>query len=205
MSKSLNKRKANDKFVYSFRRFLLKFKYGKKINFGSNLRMIGSLPVLKLPRNGELTFGDNVILNSDFEGSNTSLTTKVKFVTGIDGTVKIGDNCDFNGTCIVAYSEIEIGNCCQFASSTLISDTDFHPVEPDERRNQMQGNPYSFDKVSKKKIKIGNNVWVGWGAIILKGVEIGDNSIIAAGAVITSNVPENSIAAGNPAVIVKKI
>ncbi len=205
MTKPVNKRLANDRILYRIRRAILKTKYGKKVAFGSNLRMHGSLPILKLPKEGKLVLGDNVILNSDTVNSNTSLTTRVKFVSGINGKITVGDNCDFNGTCIVAYDEIQIGDCCQFASSTLISDTDFHPVDPAERQNQMQGNPYSFEKVSKKKIEIGNNVWVGWGAIILKGVTIGDNSIIAAGAVVISDVPANSIAAGNPASVVKNI
>ena len=59
--------------------------------------------------------------------------------------------------------------------------------------------------VNKKKIKIGNNVWIGWGAIILKGVNIGENSIIAAGAVVVDDIPANSIAAGSPAIVVKSI
>jgi acetyltransferase-like isoleucine patch superfamily enzyme len=145
------------------------------------------------------------VLNSDFERSNTSLTTKVKFVTGITGKIIIGNNCDLNGTCFVSYDEIEIGNFCQFASSSIISDTDFHPVDPKSRLKQMKGESFSFDSVSKKKIKIGNNVWVGWGTVILKGVTIGENSIIAAGSVVVSDIPSNCIAAGNPAKPVKNI
>ena len=55
----------------------------------------------------------------------------------------------------------------------------------------------------KSKISIGNDVWIGAGAIILKGVEIGDHSIVAAGSVVTKSIPENAIVAGNPATIIK--
>ena len=55
----------------------------------------------------------------------------------------------------------------------------------------------------KSKISIGNDVWIGAGAIILKGVEIGDHSIVAAGSVVTKYIPENAIVAGNPATIIK--
>ncbi len=54
-------------------------------------------------------------------------------------------------------------------------------------------------------VRIGNNVWIGDGAIVGKGVTIGDNSIIGAGAVVTKDVPPDVIAAGNPAVVVKKL
>jgi len=53
-------------------------------------------------------------------------------------------------------------------------------------------------------VKIGDNVWIGMNAVILKGVTIGDNSVVAAGAVVTKSVPANTIVAGNPAVTVKK-
>lgn len=203
--KNKKTRYSNDKFIYKIRRFLLPILSKNKIVFGQNLKILGSLPIFKIPQNGQIILGDNVVLNSDFINSNTSLTTKVKFVTGFNGKIKIGNNCDLNGVCFVSYDELEIGDYCQFASSSIISDTDFHPIDPIFRLAQMKGEEFPFSSVNKKKIKIGNNVWVGWGAIILKGVTIGDNSIIAAGAVVVSNIPPNSIAAGNPAKVVKSI
>jgi acetyltransferase-like isoleucine patch superfamily enzyme len=201
----INSRFSNEKFLFKIKRQLFRFKFKQKIKFGNNLRILGGIPIVKIPKDGKIIIGDNVVLNSDFERSNTSLTTKVKFVTGITGKIIIGNNCDLNGTCFVSYDEIEIGNFCQFASSSIISDTDFHPVDPKSRLKQMKGESFSFDSVSKKKIKIGNNVWVGWGTVILKGVTIGENSIIAAGSVVVSDIPSNCIAAGNPAKPVKNI
>jgi acetyltransferase-like isoleucine patch superfamily enzyme len=180
-------------------------KHKDKFFYGRNLLILGDPPIIKAPKNGRIRVGKNVTLNSDFINSNTSLTTRVKFVTGYEGLIKIGNNCDLNGTCIVAYEEVEIGDYCQFASSSIISDTDFHPVDPIERKKQMERVPFSFDSVAKSKIKIGNNVWVGWGSIILKGVTIGDNSIVAAGAVVVKDVPSNVIVAGNPAKVIKQI
>ena len=56
-----------------------------------------------------------------------------------------------------------------------------------------------------KDVTIGNNVWIGSGAIILGGITIGDNSIIGAGAVVNKDIPEDSIAVGVPAKVIKKI
>lgn len=205
MSVHKSTRFSNDKLIYKVKRLLLKLVAHNKLSFGKNLRITGAMPLLKIPQNGKIVLGNNVVLNSDFKNSNTTLTTAVKLVTGYNGKIIIGNNCDLNGTCFVAYDELEIGDYCQFSSSTIISDTDFHPVNPDMRLAQMRGEKFPFESVGKKKIKIGNNVWVGWGAIILKGVTIGDNSIIAAGAVVVSDIPSNCIAAGNPAKVVKQI
>ena len=65
-------------------------------------------------------------------------------------------------------------------------------------------NGESKDYISKE-IKIGNNVWVGYNVIILKGVIIGENSVIGAGSVVVKDIPENCIAAGNPAKVIKKL
>jgi acetyltransferase-like isoleucine patch superfamily enzyme len=54
-----------------------------------------------------------------------------------------------------------------------------------------------------KEIIIDDNVWIGWGCIILKGIKIGDNTIIAAGSVVLKDIPANSLAAGNPAIVKK--
>lgn len=195
----------NRKLLTTLKFNLFKLKWRKQLDLGLNVKILGGLPIIKAPKAGKVFISDDVVLNSDFINTNTSLTTRVKFVTGINGIIKIGKACQLNGTCMVAYDEIEIGDYCQFASSTLISDTDFHPVDPEERRAQVKGHAFSFDSVNKKKITIGNNVWVGWGAIILKGVTIGDNSIVAAGAVVVRDVPENVVVAGNPAKVVKRI
>lgn len=203
MSRALRSRK--ERFLSCIKRSILKIKWGNKLVFGSEVQILGKMPIIKAPKNGKIIIGNKVVLNSDFINSNTSLTTAVKFVTGTNGIIRVGNNCDLNGTCMVAYDEIEIGNNCQFASSSIISDTDFHPVDKEARLAQMQGLPFSHDKVNKKKIKIGNNVWLGWGAIVLKGVHIGDNSIVAAGSVVVKNVPENVIVTGNPASPIKNI
>ncbi len=179
----------------------------KKVNHGSNIRILGKNAYFKLPKNGFVSLGNNVVLNSDEKNSNTALTTRCKFVTGYEGKIIIGDNCDLNGTCIVSYEEVSIGNHCQFASSSLISDTDFHPVDSEARLAQMNGDNFDFNLVNKAKISIGNNCWFGWGAVVLKGVTIGNNCIIGAGAIVISNstFPDNCLIAGNPAKIIKKI
>ncbi|ENU57530.1 Maltose O-acetyltransferase [Acinetobacter guillouiae MSP4-18] len=188
----------------SIKIFLLK-KLNKSHVFCENdVRILGQLPHFKLPRNGKVFLGNKVVLNSDFKKTNTALTYRCKFVTGYDGLIKIGNNTMLNGVCIVSYKKVVIGEECQIASSTIISDTDFHPVDPKLRSRQVKGESFPFDSVGKQEIKIGNNVWIGWNCTILKGVEIGDDSIVAAGSVVLAGkYPNGSLIAGNPAKVIK--
>ncbi|GGB60482.1 acyltransferase [Shewanella inventionis] len=177
-----------------------------KVTVSGQLKILGGIPYFKIPKNGEVIFGDNVVLNSDFKKSNTALTFRCKFITGYNGKIIVGKNTMFNGVCVVSYDEVIIGDNCQIASSTMIADTNFHPVEPFQRELQVSGKPFSLESVKHEKIFIGNNVWIGWNCTILKGVEIGENSIVAAGSVVTSGkYPSNCIIAGNPSKVVKLI
>ena len=104
--------------------------------------------------------------------------------------------------------EVKIGNYCMISNNVLIQDHNSHPVKKIERRKQLielQDKPTNVYESETKKITIGDDVWIGTDSTILKNVTIGNGSIIAARAVVTKNVPSNSIVAGNPAKIVKKI
>ena len=90
---------------------------------------------------------------------------------------------------------ITIGADCQIGPNVQLL-TPTHPVEPTPRRDKLE---------AARPIVIGDNVWIGGGAIVLPGVTIGDNSVIGAGAVVTRDVPANVVAVGNPARIIRSI
>lgn len=188
----------------SIKIFVLKKLNKNHVFLDGDVKILGQLPYFKLPKNGKVFLGNQVVLNSDFKNTNTALTYRCKFVTGYDGIIKIGKHTMLNGVCIVSYQKVEIGDECQIASSTIISDTDFHPVDPILRSKQVKGESFPFSSVGKKEIKIGNNVWIGWNCTILKGVQIGDHSIVAAGSVVLAgHYPNGSLIAGNPAKVIK--
>jgi acetyltransferase-like isoleucine patch superfamily enzyme len=189
--------------INSIKIFLIKLLFNK-VRIRNNVKVLGCLPHFKIPKNGRVIIGNNAVINSDFKNTNTALTYRCKFVTGYDGLITIGNNTMLNGVCVVSYDEVEIGNDCQIASSTMISDTDFHPVDPEIRRKQVHGEQFPFSSVGKKKIKIGNNVWIGWNCTILKGVQLGDDCIVAAGSIVLAgDYPAGSLLAGNPAKVIK--
>ena len=112
-----------------------------------------------------------------------------------EGRVELGDACLMSpGARISASDEVVLGNGCMMAHGSYITDSDWHGI---------------YDRVNRdstvKPVRLGDNVWLGDRATVLKGVTIGDNSIVAASSVVTKDVPANVIVAGNPAIVVREL
>lgn len=102
------------------------------------------------------------------------------------GKVIIGNNCFFNHDCsITSLKEITIGNDCIFGENVRIYDHNHQYKKCDM--------PFRKQGYEMAQVKIGNNCWIGSGAIILSGVTIGKNVVIAAGSIVTKNVSDNSM------------
>ncbi len=102
------------------------------------------------------------------------------------------------GGVICASQKIRIGNNVNIGANTSIVDSDFHPIDPSLRRTQPQ-------QANSFPIVIEDDVFIGMNCLILKGVTIGKGTVIGAGSVVSKNLPPFSIAAGNPAKVIKKI
>lgn len=114
--------------------------------------------------------------------------------------IAIGKDGGFSGTTIVAAMSVTIGDGCMMGAHAMVFDTDFHNIHSASRRYERA----NWELISAP-VRIGDNVFIGTGAIICKGVEIGDNSVIGAGSVVTKSIPANSIAAGNPCRVVGSV
>jgi len=112
--------------------------------------------------------------------------------------IHIGNRVGFSGVRIGCFKEITIGDDCVIGANVLITDSDWHPLDPDKRK-EFGSSP----AIKSIPVNIGNNVFIGVNSMILKGSEIGDNSIIGAGSVVSGVIPPNVIAAGNPCKVVK--
>jgi acetyltransferase-like isoleucine patch superfamily enzyme len=143
-------------------------------------------------------------------GNHVSVYAGCSFALGKNGKCTVGDFTLLNGALVMAEERIDIGSHCLISWNVGIADSDFHPLEPAQRLIDAQAlAPFFKDRPPRPKlklapVKIGDNVWIGMGAVILKGVTIGDNSVVAAGAIVTKSIPANTIVAGNPAIEVKK-
>jgi acetyltransferase-like isoleucine patch superfamily enzyme len=139
---------------------------------------------LHVERRGEIRFGRFVWIGDG---------TKVRCHEGV---VEIGAKTVMGQECTIsAYQHVRIGEQCVIADRAMFIDFD-HGVVEVERPIRLQG-------IYKRDVEVGNNVWIGYGACILRGVSVGDNSVIGTNAVVTKDVPANAVVAGIPARIVR--
>lgn len=116
------------------------------------------------------------------------------FYTDCGKNIKIGKNVFINSCCrFQDQGGIEIGDGSLIGHNTTIATLN-HDFNPAKRQN-----------LTPNAVKIGKNVWIGSDCTILPGVEIGDGAIVGAGSVVTKSVSENTIVAGNPAKVIRKI
>lgn len=110
--------------------------------------------------------------------------------------IEVGENFFANYNCtIIDVAKVTIGDNCQLAPNVAIY-TAGHPVHPDSRNSLYE---YGIG------VTIGDNVWIGGNTVILPGVHIGSNTVIGAGSVVTKDIPDWVIAAGNPCRVIRKI
>ena len=113
-----------------------------------------------------------------------------------EGRVEIGAKTVMGQECTVsAYQRVRIGEQCVIADRAMFIDFDHGVVEVD-RPIRQQG-------IYKRDVEVGSNVWIGYGACILRGVRVGDNSIVGTNSVVTRDVPANAVVAGIPARIIR--
>lgn len=145
---------------------------------------------------GQILFGKNVqigVINSPNYYSHYSYLE----VRNSDSKISIGDNVSINNSfSAVAFSSIIIKNDVLIGYNCSIIDSDGHDLNTTNRDSSH---------VKSKSVLIEKNVFIGDNVTILKGVTIGENSIIGSCSVVTKSIPPNVIAAGNPAIEIKKI
>jgi acetyltransferase-like isoleucine patch superfamily enzyme len=113
-----------------------------------------------------------------------------------EGHVSIGAKSVLGQECTIsAYQHVSIGRECIIADRVMMIDFDHGMVEV-ERPIREQG-------IYKRDVNVGHNVWMGYGACVLRGVTVGDNSVVGTSAVVTCDVPDNAIVGGIPARIIR--
>ena len=170
----------------------------KGVKAASNIAYFG-VPLIYRVEGSEIFIDSNCVLCSVSDYTALGVNHPVVLRTLRPGArIQIGADTGMSGGVICAAKAVSIGRRVLLGANVTIADTDFHPTAPEGRRHGHDANA-----VGSEPIVVGDNVFVGTGAIILKGVNIGVNSIIGAGAVVSRDVPPNSIAVGNPARVIK--
>ncbi len=113
-----------------------------------------------------------------------------------EGLISIGAKTVLGQECTIsAFQHVSIGRECVIADRVMLIDFDHGMVEVD-RPVRLQG-------IYKRDVRVGNNVWIGYGACILRGVTVGDNAVIGTNAVVTRDVPPNAVVGGVPARVIR--
>ena len=143
-------------------------------------------------QNSEIKIGNNCTFKSSHKSNLIGIYSPCMISTiGKGAQIEIGNNCGFSGTVIGAALHVKLGNNVRCGANTLITDTDWHTDD--------------YRTGENKPIIIEDNVWLGYGVKVLKGVTIGKNSLIGANSVVTKDIPANVIAVGNPCKVIKQI
>ena len=155
--------------------------------------VLHGLPLIKRSGTGSaIDIGEKFVACSMSITNAIGVNQRVVIRTVADGAmIVIGDNVGVSGCTISAAKSIIIGSRVLIGSGALIMDNDAHSMRADERAVGVKG--------AAAPVVIEDDVFIGARAIVLKGVRIGKGAVIGAGAVVTKNVPEFTIVAGNPA------
>jgi acetyltransferase-like isoleucine patch superfamily enzyme len=176
----------------------LVFNFFYSSELGNKVSIYG-YPVLSQAPNSKIEFGKNITLISESYFSEPGVNHPVVIrLLNENARLKIGDNVGISGGGICVATEVSIGNNVMLGANTFITDTDFHPIAPENRR-------FSRENVKTRKVIIEENVFIGMDSIILKGVRIGKNSIVGAGSIVAKDIPENQIWGGNPAKFIREL
>jgi acetyltransferase-like isoleucine patch superfamily enzyme len=137
-------------------------------------------------------------------GDRVRVYTWTTFNVEPTGCVEIGDDAVLVGPVFMCAEHIKLGRNVTISYHVTLADSDFHPIDPrlrieDSIANSPQGDRSRRPAIVSRPITIDDDVWIGIGAIVLKGVHIGRGARVAAGAVVTRDVPDGEVVAGNPA------
>jgi acetyltransferase-like isoleucine patch superfamily enzyme len=149
-----------------------------------------------------ILLGKNVSLLAGWRSNRVGLSGRVLLQTMGNGCIQIGDGSGGSAVTLSSRSRISIGRNVCLGGNVRILDHDYHALDHLSRRLPMKEQEQF---IRMEEIVIGNDVFIGTNAIILKGVTIGDRCIVAAGAVVFRGVyPNDSMIVGNPAKVIEK-
>lgn len=191
-------------FYSRFNKFLF---WISGVDYGKNLHVMNKI-YLHVEKNASILIGDDFTMTSGDSINPLSRNKRGAIYCESGGKILIGNNVGMASPCIWAKTSVTVGDNVNVGADCIILDTDCHSLDYEIRKSRkMAENGKTLDSAlaKSKPIIIEDDVLIGTRCIILKGVTIGARSIVAAGSVVSRSVPEDCVAAGNPAKVVKTI
>ena len=165
----------------------------------NTFKTIGS-PYVMVARSGKFIIGNGFSMNNGIKGNPIGCYDKCTFFVDRGAMLIIGNNVGISQSALICHKSISIGSNVKIGGGVKIYDTDFHSLDTRIRVSKED----ILNKVTAP-VLVKDNVFIGAFSIILKGVTIGENSIIGAGSIVSKNIPDNQIWAGNPAKFIREI
>jgi acetyltransferase-like isoleucine patch superfamily enzyme len=160
--------------------------------------VVRGLPIISIARHSSVRIGDRAYLISRSRNTALGVNHPIILRTVKSGArIGIGHRFRASGVTLCSANGIAIGDRVTLGANVTVADTDFHASDA-----QVRSSPEDASEAKNARIAIGDDVFVGMNALILKGVTIGPGAVIGAGAVVTRDVPDGAVAAGNPARII---
>lgn len=166
------------------------------LKWGKGWRIFG-MPIIQRHRHSTIELGDGLELRSWYSTNPIAPNHRVVLSTRSAGaSLQVGCHCGLTGCVLVATERVEIGDRVLLGSNCVVTDTDFHPLDPIQRRQGSRS-------LDSQPVLIEDDVFVGMNCLVLKGVSVGKGSVIGAGSVVAGDVPSGVVAAGNPARVLR--
>lgn len=160
------------------------------VNLNGAFKIVGS---------GKLVLLEGCTINSGKRANPIGGDTRTVFSISPDATITIGERCGISNAAFVSNTRITLEKGVFIGGGVKLYDTDFHSIYYEERMRKIDPG------IKSKPILIKEGAFIGAHSIVLKGVTIGKYSVIGAGSVITKDIPDNEVWAGNPARFIKKL
>lgn len=166
------------------------------VRFGPGLRL-GSAPVIRRHPQGVIRLGRQVTILNELAENPAGISHPTALCACRAGAeLLIGDEVGISGAILYAWRRIEIGDRVCVGAGAAVYDSDFHPMDPEQRHRREEST------IAVAPVVIGPDVWLGANCLVLKGVTIGARAVVAAGAIVTKDVPAGAVVAGIPAQVV---
>jgi serine acetyltransferase len=160
---------------------------------------IYGLPVIQRHHGSSISIGDGFWMRNWFSSNPLGVRNRCILATWSPAAeIQIGNEVGMSGVTICAQTRVLIGDRVVLGNNVTITDTDFHPLDPETRR-------IHFSAGCSEEVAIEEDCFIGMHALILKGAHIGRGALIGAGSVVTDNIPAKVLAAGNPARVIREL
>ena len=156
-------------------------------------------PLIQRHSGSSITIGDGFWMRNWFSSNPLGVRHRCVLATWFQAArIEIGNGVGISGVTICAQTRVSIGDRVTIGANSTITDTDFHPLDPEARR-------VDFLAGASEEVVVEDDCFIGMDTLILKGTRIGRGAVVGAGSVLSGVIPPKAVVAGNPARVIREL